>query len=100
MRRVELTEEARQNLKDIFLYIAEEGYPDRAEKQVRVLMKQCDVLALSPKIGTKRNVQGYETRMFSVSGINIYYQFDDECLVVYSFYHGRRNPDDVIIRFP
>lgn len=97
MRQVKLSQEAEHNLKEIFLHIAIDSYVEYAERQITTLLKQCDVLTLNPRIGSKKIIQGNDVYFFPVGRVNIYYQFDDEALLVLSFHHSRKKPDDLIL---
>lgn len=66
MPRVQLTWESRQDLKDLFDYIAEEDGPDRAQIVLRRLDVTLQSLAAWPGIGRQRRDLDGAPRSFSV----------------------------------
>jgi toxin ParE1/3/4 len=85
--------EARQDLLDIWAYIARENAPSAADAVLERLYRALEVIAWTPKIGRERAEFAGSPRSFAVRPYVIFYQplVDGDGILVWRIIHGARN---------
>jgi len=87
------SEEAEQDLEDIWLYIAGNN-PSAATEFVYKIKNACDVLlAENPKVGKERNDLVEGLRQFSVQKRLIFYRIHAENIEIVRIFHGSQDID-------
>lgn len=93
---LEVTDEAREHLKEIATYIALDN-PERAESFSKELFQTARALAQAPYVGSDFITRGGQ-KLRSVSHGNyliIYKVFEDRQIVeIWAFWHGARRPPE------
>jgi toxin ParE1/3/4 len=98
-REVVYSPEARQQLTDLYLWIADEsGYPDRAEGYVSAIFDFCDALAMHPFIGTAREDlrPGLRTVGFR-RRVVIAFAVTDSNIEIHGVFYGGRDYNALLI---
>lgn len=85
-----LTESARDDLKEIWKYIA--GYnPAVADKFLKQLRDKFELLASNPKIGRQHDNLVLNLRSFPFKNYVIFYFSNDSSVEIYRILHGARD---------
>jgi toxin ParE1/3/4 len=92
MSRYRLTEEARQDLDEIWLYIAEDS-PAAADRFLDTLYERLVLLAGQPLLGRLRPELAPNLRSFPVDNHVIFYRPIDHGIEVARVLHGARDID-------
>ena len=96
MRRYKLATPARQDLADIYAYIANDN-ASAAKRLINELHASFRMLADAPQLGTLRPEYRTEAvRTFSVRNYVVFYQYLDGVLEVYRVFHGAREIDSLM----
>lgn len=82
MTQLRLTEPARQDLQQLWLYIAQQGYVEYADTQLDKLLTGCELLCQQPNMGTTRNQIAEGLRLFPLDRYNIYYRYQDNSVYI------------------
>lgn len=82
MTRLVITEPAKNDLRDIWIYMAENSYVEYADGQLDGLLAGCELLCLQPEMGTERTDITEGLRFFPVGRFNIYYRLQENTLFV------------------
>lgn len=90
MARFVLTNEARNDLEEIWQYIAAESEVN-ADKVVAEIIKRFSKLAKFPKIGRERKELGILIRSFSVGRYVIFYRPGELGIAIIRILHGARD---------
>jgi toxin ParE1/3/4 len=85
-----LSDLAEQDLEDIWLYVAEDASPARADRLIDAIVERFDLLAEQPSIGRLRPEFGASIRSFVVESHVIYYRHDGDTVIA-RVLHGRRD---------
>jgi len=94
---VRWTGESERWLKNIHDYIAQEGYPDRAEKFVSELIVKGDSLKVFPEIGSVYlNRNGVDIRVVYYGHYRIAYRIKDDVVFILGVFHGRMLLEDYV----
>lgn len=99
--KVELTPEAKADLRGVHEYITREFYDsETARKQSDRILKAAETLAVFPKLYRvrKRNTSGQEFRYMPVDNFVIIYTVDDSKHIVNVLHilYGRRNFENIL----
>ena len=97
-RNVVYSPRARQQLTDLYLFIAEaSGFPDRAENFVSAIFDYCDGLATFPLIGVGRDdlrpglrIVGFRRR------VTIAFAVTEESVEILGVYYGDRDYETLL----
>lgn len=97
-RSVVYSPRARQQLADLYLWIAEQsGFPDRAEGYVSAIFDYCDSLAEFPMIGLARDdlrpglrTIGYRRRAVIAFAVN------EDAVEIHGVYYGGQDYETLI----
>lgn len=93
-RKLRLTSEARDDLRDVLQYTLETwGRKQRATYKARIL-RTLRELARFPGLGRERNELGVDMRSFPVGQHLIVYRVDDKELIVTRIMHSRMDVED------
>lgn len=93
-RKFELTEPAKNDLKEIWSYVA--GFnSDSADRLLRKLKNKFQMLADNPKIGTPRDNFIVNLRSFPLSNYVVLYFPTESGVEIYRVLHGARNIEDL-----
>ncbi|MDQ2746760.1 MAG: type II toxin-antitoxin system RelE/ParE family toxin [Acidobacteriota bacterium] len=92
--KFELTETARDDLKQIWIYSAERSR-DSADKLLRELAKKFELLAENPKLGRSQNEFIYNLRGFPYKNYTLFYFPTEKGIEIYRVLHGARNIEDL-----
>lgn len=92
--RFELTEPARNDLKEIWSYIAERN-PTSADRILRTFKEKFQLLAENPKIGKSQDSFIVNLRRFTFKEYVIFYFPTENGVEIYRVLHGARNIDDL-----
>jgi len=82
MTHLVITEPAKDDLRNIWVYTAENGYVEYADGQLDGLLAGCELLCLQPEMGTERTDIARGLRFFPVGRFNIYYRVQENTLFV------------------
>lgn len=97
MATVRWTGESERWLKNIFDYIAQEGYPDRAKQFVSELIRKGDSLRVFPEVGSvylsRNNV---DIRVVYYGHYRIAYHIKDDVVFILGVFHGRMLLEDYV----
>jgi plasmid stabilization system protein ParE len=88
MTRLVITETALADLDEIWLYIAQDSYPQYADAIHDKLFASFRLLQKNPNMGAKRDDIGKSVRFFPVEKINIIYWLKDSSLEVLRVHHS------------
>lgn len=92
--RVEITELARIDLKEIWSYIAEYSY-DAANHAIEELSEKFRLLAENPSIGKNHSQLMVDIRSFPYKKYVIYYFPIENGVEIYRVIHGARNAENL-----
>ena len=92
MATVEKTVEARSDLLQIWLYIAEDN-PSAADRLLDSVDAKCDLLARLPEIGRERPELGPDLRGFPVGSYIIFYRVIDSGVEIVRVLSAARDLD-------
>ncbi len=90
MSQYRISEAARSDLDEIWLYIAQDS-PDAADKFIRVLASRFPMLASMPKIGQQREELSARLRSFPVGNYVIFYRPVESGVEIVRVLHGARD---------
>lgn len=98
-RKVIYAPEAQRHLTELYNWIAEVSYPDRAERFVSAILDFCNGLASSPFIGTARAGirPGMQTTGFRRRA-TIAFAVTDTTVEILGVYYGGRDYESLLIR--
>ena len=88
--RYRLSKLAEQDLLEIWLYVAADASPERADRLVEAIGNRFELLAENPRMGRRRPEFGADVRSFVVENHVIYYRPDKELLIA-RVLHGSRD---------
>ena len=91
MTRLVITETALADLDDIWLYIAQDSYPEYADAINDKLFASFKLVQKNPNMGTKRDDIGKDIRLFPVGKINVIYWLKGSGLEVLRVHHSALN---------
>jgi plasmid stabilization system protein ParE len=91
MARLLITESALADLDEIWLYIAQDSYPQYADAIIEKLFASFKLVQINPNMGAKRDDIGKGVRLFPVEKINIIYWLKDSSLEVLRVHHSALN---------
>jgi toxin ParE1/3/4 len=88
-RELALSGRAQRQLLELWDFIANESYPDRADGYVTRILRQCEVLTAAPSLGEARDdvlpglrIMGFERRAI------IAFESTDDVLLILGVYYG------------
>ena len=90
MRDHRVSEAAKSDLQEIWLYIAQDS-PDVADKFVRFLVSRFPLLASMPEMGRSRDDLASHLRSFPVKSYVIFYRPADIGVEIVRVLHGARD---------
>ena len=94
--RYVLTPQAKDDLKEIRRYIADDN-PDAAIRVVQALLKRCRGLAQRPSLGhTRTDLLPERFRVFPVGSYLIIYRLDTKPLRIVRFWHAARGTPPLV----
>lgn len=96
--RYELAEAARNDLKNIWTYIAENN-PNSADKFMRQFAMKFQLLADNPKIGRTHDKFVFNLRSFPYKDYVIFYFPVENGVEIYRVLHGARDIDSLFEEF-
>ena len=96
--RYELTEPARNDLKNTWAYIAENN-PSAADKFMREFAKKFQLLADNPKIGRAHDEYVLDLRSFPYKDYTVFYFPIENGVEIYRILHGARDIDSLFEDF-
>lgn len=88
--RYRLSELAEQDLLELWLHVAADAGPERADGVIDVIVSRFELLAEHPELGRSRPEFGKGVRSLPAGNHVIYYRFDDEPQIA-RVLHGRRD---------
>lgn len=93
MARIELSSEAKRDLKEIGRYIAQQsGSRRRARSFLELIRQTCELLAMQPEMGELRvEFATGQYRSFSVGNYVIYFRSASDGIVIARVLHGARD---------
>jgi toxin ParE1/3/4 len=91
MKRYVLTQPARDDLDDIWFFIARQGGLGPAERLILRLQETIVGLAAHPEIGRRCDDIDEGGRCFPVAHYIIYYRVDSRRILITHVFHGRRD---------
>lgn len=94
----ELTESARQDLKEIWTFLAEFSYSS-ADQTLEGLAKKFKLLAENPKLGRTHDEYIVNLRSFPHKKYVIFYFPIENGVEIYRIFHGARNIEDLFEEF-
>lgn len=84
------SQQAREDLLSIWLYVAEDN-PNAADRLLDVIGKKCDLLGENPKLGQARPDIAPKMRYFPVKNYVILYQEQPSGVEIVRVLHGSRD---------
>jgi toxin ParE1/3/4 len=96
--KYQLTQPAREDLKEIWKYIAERN-PTSADKFMREFARKFQLLADNPKIGRMHDEFILNLRSFSYKNYVIFYFQSESGVEIYRILHGSRDIDSLFEDF-
>jgi len=93
-RKFELTEPARNDLKEIWFYIAEHSQTS-ADRILRTFKEKFQMLAENPKLGKSQDSFIINLRSFPFKKYVIFYFPIENGVEIYRVLHGARNVEDL-----
>ena len=97
MARVTRTPQARQDLKQIARYIAEESQSRSVALEfLDTIDEKCDLYATQPEMGRLYEHHGPDIRAFPVGSYIVFYHAIDDGIEIYRVLHAARNLDDLL----
>lgn len=98
-RKVTYAPQAQNHLAELYDWIAEVGYPERAERYVSAILDFCDGLADTPFIGRARDDIRPGMRTTGFRGrVTIAYAATDTAVSVLGVYYGGRDYESLLVR--
>ena len=88
MTRLVITETALADLDEIWLYIAQDSYPEYADAIIDKLFASFKLVQKNPNMGAKRDDIGKGVRLFPVEKINVIYWLRGSSLEVLRVHHS------------
>ena len=88
MTRLVITETALADLDDIWLYIAQDSYPEYADAINDKLFAFFKLVQKNPNMGVKRDDIGKDIRLFPVGKINVIYWLKGSSLEFFRVHHS------------
>ena len=88
MTRLVITETALADLDDIWLYIAQDSYPEYADAINDKLFASFKLVQKNPNMGAKRDDIGKNIRLFPVGKINVIYWLKGSSLEILRVHHS------------
>ena len=88
--RYRLSELAEQDLLELWLHVAADAGPERADGVIEVIVSRFELLAEQPEMGRSRPEFGKGVRSLPAGNHVIYYRFEGEPLIA-RVLHGRRD---------
>ncbi len=82
MTRLVITEPAKDELRQIWLYIAENSYAEYADGQLDSILAECELIGLQPEMGSERPDIAEGLRFFPINHYNIYYRYQNDTVFV------------------
>lgn len=95
MTELLLTDPARQDLLEIWLYIAKNSYLEYADKQLELFLNECELLTHHPQMGSERAEIAPGVRCFPVNRYNIYYRYQDDKIYVLHIVAAAQNITEI-----
>jgi toxin ParE1/3/4 len=95
MARVTKTVQAERDLLEIWVYVAEQSSLEAADRLLRTIDAQCDILADLPGMGRAREELLSGLRSFPIGKYLLYYRRTDEGISLLRVLHGARNIEDL-----
>ena len=77
-----ITEPAKDDLRDIWRYIAENSYLEYADRQLDRILVECELLTHQPEMGVERADVFKGIRFFSIGRYNIYYRYQANTIFI------------------
>ena len=91
MKRYVLTQTAKDDLDDIWFYIARQGGAAPAERAMWLLHEAIVILGRQPNIGRRCDDLDEGGRCFPVANYIIYYRAESRRILITHVFHGRRD---------
>ena len=82
MTKLAIAEPATDDLRAIWLYIAENSYTDYADGQLDNILTECELIAHQPGMGVEKPEVAKGIRCFPAGRYNIYYRYYEETIWV------------------
>ncbi len=82
MTKLVITQPAQEELRKIWLYIAENSYQQYADAQLDLLLKECELLIHQPQMGTLKPNISEGLRQFPINRYNIYYRYQNNTIYI------------------
>jgi len=100
-REVAYAARAQHHLADLYDWIADVGYPDRAERYISAILDFCDSLAGIPFVGQARDDirPGMRTTGFR-RRVTIAFAVTDTTVEILGIYYGGRDYESLLDRDP
>ncbi len=95
MTRLVITETALADLDEIWLYIAQDSYPQYADAINDKLFASFKLMQKNPNMGAKRDDIGKGIRLFPVEKINVIYWLKGSRLEVLRVHHSALNSNNL-----
>ena len=77
-----ITEPAKDDLRDIWRYIAENSYLEYADRQLDRILVECELLTHQPEMGVERADVFKGIRFFPIGRYNIYYRYQANTIFI------------------
>jgi toxin ParE1/3/4 len=77
-----ITEPAKDDLRDIWRYIAENSYLEYADGQLDRILVECELLTHQPEMGVERAGVFKGIRFFPIGRYNIYYRYQANTIFI------------------
>jgi len=91
MAQVLRTSQAEVDLLEIWVYIAESGFPDTADRFLDLIDGKCRAIATFPEMGQARPTLAPNLRSFSVANYLLFYRPAKDGIEVVRVLHGARD---------
>ncbi|MBK8455329.1 MAG: type II toxin-antitoxin system RelE/ParE family toxin [Thiofilum sp.] len=88
----QLTEDAEQDILDIYVYSYREFGEDKAESYYETLSAHFDLLATNPKLGTDFGHVKAQVRRSTCASHSIYYRLKNNDVLILRVLHQSRDP--------
>lgn len=89
-----LTSQADTDVTEIWMHLAQDSV-DAADRLVDRFTKAFEFLADHPRVGTRMDQYHPGLRAFSVGSYVVFFQLQDDALLIYRVLHGARNFDEL-----
>lgn len=90
MFNFEISELGKQDLREIWLYIAKNS-PLHADKFIDTIFQKCQFLAENPQVGIKRKEIMKKLRSFPIKRYLIFYSLGENTIIVKRILHSSRD---------